>query len=122
MEQWCMISHGTAQMLKERSLDVSDLYKVHICDKCGLIAKADIKEGIYECSSCNNNLYAYGICTSLISVLLLHELHSYIPSLISAFAINPHLSHICTLYKSDTSNDLSFNICLKKKNSITQAL
>jgi DNA-directed RNA polymerase II subunit RPB2 len=58
-------------MLKERSLDVSDLYKVYICDKCGLIVKADIKEGIYECGSCNNNTeisevhipYAYKLLT-----------------------------------------------------------
>jgi len=71
MEQWCMISHGTAQMLKERSLDVSDIYKTHICDKCGLIATADIKEEIYECSACNNNTeisevhipYAYKLLT-----------------------------------------------------------
>ena len=71
MEQWCMISHGTSQMLKERSLDVSDIYKTHVCDKCGLIATADTKEEIYECSACNNNTeisevhipYAYKLLT-----------------------------------------------------------
>ena len=32
-----------------------ELKQAYICDKCGLIVKADIKEGIYECGSCNNN-------------------------------------------------------------------
>ena len=38
MERDCMIAHGAAFFLKERMLDVSDLYKVYINRKNGLIA------------------------------------------------------------------------------------
>ena len=38
MERDCMVAHGSVQFLKERTLDVSDNYRVFICNQCGLIA------------------------------------------------------------------------------------
>ena len=52
MERDCMISHGAARFLKERLMDVSDIYRVHVCENCGLIAEADIKAGSYKCKLC----------------------------------------------------------------------
>ena len=52
MERDCMISHGAARFLKERLMDVSDKYRVHVCETCGLIAEADIKAGSYKCKLC----------------------------------------------------------------------
>ena len=52
MERDCMISHGAARFLKERLMDVSDIYRVHVCENCGLIAEADIKAGSYKCRLC----------------------------------------------------------------------
>ena len=52
MERDCMISHGAARFLKERLMDVSDRYRVHVCENCGLIAQANLQAGIYTCKLC----------------------------------------------------------------------
>ena len=52
MERDCMISHGAARFLKERLMDVSDRYRVHVCENCGLIAEANLQAGIYKCKLC----------------------------------------------------------------------
>lgn len=52
MERDCIISHGihyflffigTARFLKERTYDVSDAFRVHVCSKCGLFAVANLE-------------------------------------------------------------------------------
>ena len=52
MERDCMISHGAARFLKERLMDVSDRYRVHVCENCGLIAQANLQAGSYTCKLC----------------------------------------------------------------------
>jgi DNA-directed RNA polymerase II subunit RPB2 len=54
MERDCMISHGSARFLKERLMDVSDAYRIHLCDICGLICEANLDQNIYQCRNCDN--------------------------------------------------------------------
>ena len=50
----CFIGHGMSQFLREKLFLVSDKYKTHICNKCGLICIADIDKNKFLCTSCNN--------------------------------------------------------------------
>ncbi len=50
--QDCIIAHGTAQLMKERTLLNSDLARVHVCNTCGLIAFANLNSQTFECKPC----------------------------------------------------------------------
>ena len=52
MERDCMISHGSAKFLKERLFDISDAYRVHVCDACGTFAVANLNKNHFECKLC----------------------------------------------------------------------
>lgn len=55
MERDVMIAHGATQLLKERLMDVSDRYVVHVCDRCGLICRADYDAKTYDCKGCGSS-------------------------------------------------------------------
>ncbi len=52
MERDCMLSHGSSAFLKERLLEVSDKYGIHVCEKCGLFAISDSKSKENRCNNC----------------------------------------------------------------------
>lgn len=75
MERDCMIAHGASAFLKERLLDVSDAFRVHICEICGLMTPiASIKKQQFECRPCRNKTKIAQIIIPYAAKLLFQEL------------------------------------------------
>jgi len=75
MERDCMISHGASAFLKERLLDVSDAFRVHICEICGLMTPiAKLQQGQFECRPCKNKTRIAQVVVPYAAKLLFQEL------------------------------------------------
>mmetsp|Transcript_14538 Transcript_14538/g.43946 ORF Transcript_14538/g.43946 Transcript_14538/m.43946 type:complete len:1179 (+) Transcript_14538:450-3986(+) len=74
MERDCIISHGTASFLKERLFDQSDAYRVHVCEKCGLIAVANLKKNQLHCPACKRTTGIVQVFMPYACKLLFQEL------------------------------------------------
>lgn len=76
MEIECAWAHGTQQFLKERFMECSDNYRVHICKNCGLMANVNPDKNIFICKACKNNTDFSEIRIPYACKLLFHEIQT----------------------------------------------
>lgn len=76
MEGDCCWAHGIASYLKERFMECSDNYRVHICKKCGMMANVNPENGIYMCKPCKNTTHFSELRIPYACKLLLQEIQS----------------------------------------------
>ncbi len=76
MERDALCAHGTAQLLKERTVDNSDIYTAYVCDLCGMFAHKVPGKRYYICRACNNTTKISKIIIPYALKLLFHELMS----------------------------------------------
>ena len=76
MEKDCIISHGAANFLKERMFHQSDPYRVHVCDKCGTLAIANIHENKFLCKFCTDRVNISQVEIPYACKLLFQELNA----------------------------------------------
>eukprot|EP00929_Paragymnodinium_shiwhaense_P044473 TRINITY_DN22811_c0_g1_i2.p1 TRINITY_DN22811_c0_g1~~TRINITY_DN22811_c0_g1_i2.p1 ORF type:complete len:596 (-),score=125.30 TRINITY_DN22811_c0_g1_i2:168-1955(-) len=74
MERDCIIAHGAAKFLKERLFDVSDAFRVHVCDTCGLFAVANLQKNQFLCTLCRDRAKISQITMPYAAKLLFQEL------------------------------------------------
>jgi hypothetical protein len=76
MERDVIVAHGASAFLKERMMEASDNFQVHVCKGCGLIAVANKERNIWQCTGCSNTTDFSQVRIPYAYKLFLQELES----------------------------------------------
>lgn len=76
MERDVLIAHGASAFLKERMMEASDNFQVHVCKGCGLIGVANKEKNIWQCTGCGNTTDFSQVRIPYAYKLFLQELES----------------------------------------------
>jgi DNA-directed RNA polymerase II subunit RPB2 len=76
MERDVLIAHGTSTFMKERMMECSDNFEVHVCKGCGLIGVANRERNIWRCTGCGNTTDFSQVRIPYAYKLFLQELES----------------------------------------------
>jgi DNA-directed RNA polymerase II subunit RPB2 len=76
MEKDAIVAHGMGQFLKEKFMESSDIYKVHVCNDCGMFASKVIDKDYYKCKACQNTTRISAVVIPYACKLLFQELTS----------------------------------------------
>ena len=76
MERDVLIAHGASTFLKERMMEASDNFQVHVCKGCGLIAVGNKVRNIWNCTGCGNTTDFSQVRIPYAYKLFLQELES----------------------------------------------
>ena len=76
MERDVMIAHGATSFLKERMMEASDNFEVHVCKGCGLIGIVNQLRNIWNCTGCGNKTEFSQVRIPYAYKLFLQELES----------------------------------------------
>ena len=76
MEIECNWAHGVNMFLKERIMECSDNYRMHVCKQCGYMAVANPEKNVWSCLNCQNITNFAEIRVPYAFKLLLQEIQS----------------------------------------------
>jgi len=52
------LSHGASNFVREKTLTLSDMYKINVCDNCGMFVSINADKTTTACKICNSSKFS----------------------------------------------------------------